>query len=52
MEEGLVREVENPFAAVQWQTVLGSEGFVQKLRDRVRGLHRERREITSLRQVI
>jgi chromosomal replication initiation ATPase DnaA len=50
VEEGLVREVENPFEAVKWQAVLGDESFVQKLRDRVRGLHRERREVTSLRR--
>ncbi len=50
VEEGLVREVENPFAAVRWQAVLGNERFVQKVRDRVRGLHKERREITSLRK--
>src|SRR6266478_7938377 len=34
VEEGLSREVENPFEAVQWQAVLGDESFVQKLRDR------------------
>jgi putative transposase len=50
VEEGLVREVENPFAAVRWQAVLGEESFVQKVHDRVRGLHKERREITSLRK--
>ncbi len=51
VEEGLVREIENPFAAVRWQAVLGNESFVQTLRDRVKGLHKERREITSLRRV-
>ena len=50
VEEGLVREVDNPFEAVKWQAVLGDESFVQKLRDRVKGLHRERREVTSLRK--
>jgi REP element-mobilizing transposase RayT len=50
VEEGLLREVENPFEAVQWQAVLGDESFVQKLRDRVKGLHKQRREITSLRK--
>jgi putative transposase len=50
VEEGLVREIENPFAAVRWQAVLGNESFVQKIRDRVKGLDRERREITALRQ--
>jgi putative transposase len=51
VEEGLVREIENPFEAVRWQAVLGNESFVQKLRDRVKGLHKERREITPLRRV-
>ena len=50
VEEGLVREIENPFAAVRWQAVLGNESFVQKIRDRVKGLHKKRREITPLRQ--
>ena len=36
VEEGLLREVANPFEAVQWQAVLGDESFVQKLRDRVK----------------
>ena len=35
---------------MQWQTVLGDESFVQKLRDWVKGLHKQRREITSLRK--
>jgi len=48
VEEGLVREVENPFEAVRWQAVLGNETFVQRLRDRLKGLHRHRREIPSL----
>ena len=51
VEEGLVREVENPFEAVRWQAVLGNERFVQKLRDRLKGLHKYRREIPSLRRI-
>jgi len=50
VEEGLVREIQNPFEAVQWQAMLGDESFVQKLRDRVKGLHKEGREITALRR--
>jgi putative transposase len=50
VEEGLVREIQNPFEAVQWQAMLGDESFVQKLRDRVKGLHKERREIRALRR--
>jgi hypothetical protein len=51
VEEGLVREVENPFEAVRWQAVLGNESFVQRLRDRLKALHRHRREIPSLRRI-
>ena len=35
MEEGLLREIANPFEAVQWQAALGDECFVQKLRERL-----------------
>jgi len=49
VEAGLLKEIENPFEAVRWQAVLGDESLVQKLRDRVKGLHKQRREITSLR---
>jgi hypothetical protein len=52
VEEGLLREIENPFHAVKWQAALGSEGFLRKIRDGVRKLHKERREITSLRKAI
>jgi REP element-mobilizing transposase RayT len=51
VEEGLAREIENPFEAVRWQAVLGNETFVQKLRDRLKGLHKHRREIPSLRRI-
>jgi hypothetical protein len=51
MEEGLLREIENHFAAVQWQAALGDETFVQKIRDRVRSLGRQGREITPLRRL-
>lgn len=49
-EEGLLREIGSPLEAVQWQTVLGSESFVQQARDRVQGLHKARREITPVRK--
>ena len=49
-EEGLLREIESPLEAVQWQTVLGSESFVQRARDRVKGLHKAKREITPVRK--
>jgi putative transposase len=51
VEGGLVREMENPFEAVRWQAELGNESFVQTLRDRLKGLHKHRREIPSLRRI-
>ena len=52
VEEGLVREIDNPFEGVRWQAVLGSESFVQKVRDRIRGsMNRQRREIKPLRDM-
>jgi hypothetical protein len=33
VEEGLIGEIEDPFAAVKWQQVLGGEGFLRKLKD-------------------
>ncbi len=52
VEEGLLREIENQFEALRWQAVLGDESFMQKLRDRLKGLHKQRREITSLRKAM
>lgn len=49
VEEGLTREIENPFEAVQWQAILGSESFGQQIQDRLRGLSRHRREVTAVR---
>ena len=50
VEEGLVREIENPFEAVQWQAILGSESFAQKIQDRLRTLERQGREVTAVRR--
>lgn len=50
VEEGLVREIENPFEAVAWQAVLGSESFERQVRDRLRGLVRQEREVTAVRR--
>jgi REP element-mobilizing transposase RayT len=49
VEEGLVREIDNPFEAVKWQAALGRETFLRKIRDRMKGFHKHQREITSLR---
>lgn len=50
VEEGLVREIENPFEAVQWQAVLGSESFARKVQDRIKGMTRHGREVTAVRR--
>ena len=50
VEEGLLREIESPWEMIQWQTVLGSESFVRRLQDRMKGAEPERREMTALRQ--
>jgi REP element-mobilizing transposase RayT len=50
VEEGLLREVESPWEEVQWQAVLGSESFVQRIQDRLQRKPKERAEITGLRR--
>jgi len=50
VEEGLLREIESPWAMIQWQTVLGSESFVRRLQDRIKGREAARGEMTALRQ--
>jgi len=50
VEEGLLREIENPFEAVQWQMVLGSESLVQKIKDKLRSKPNHWREVTALRR--
>lgn len=50
VEEGLVREIGNPFKAVQWQAVLGSESFVQKVQDRIKEMKQHGREVTAVRR--
>lgn len=50
VEEGLVREVLNPVAAAQWQAIVGSENFVQTVRDRMQSHRAKRREVKELRR--
>jgi len=50
VEEGLLREIENPAEAAQWQAVLGSEDFVQRLRDKMQPQRQKRREVKALRR--
>jgi len=47
VEEGLLREIENPFEAVQWQMVLGSESLLQKVKDKLRSKSDHQREVTG-----
>ena len=50
VEEGLTRELTNPADAAHWQSVLGSEGFLQQMKDKMQ-LHRpKRREVKALRR--
>jgi putative transposase len=51
VEEGLVREIENPLEAVKWQAALGGEGFLRKLSDRLKGGKEQHREVPSLRKL-
>ena len=50
VEEGLLRGIENPFEAVQWQMVLGSESLVQKVKDKLRSRGDRLREVTGVRR--
>jgi len=50
VEEGLLREIENPFEAVRWQAVLGSESFARKVQDRIGGMTEHGREVTAVRR--
>lgn len=52
VEEGLLREIENPFEKVQWQSVLGDETFCRRLMDRFKSRGKQRRETTGLRRAL
>lgn len=52
VEEGLLSKIDNPFEVVQWQAALGSERFLRKIRDHVKGLHKQRREFVSVRKAM
>jgi putative transposase len=51
VEEGLVREIESPWEAVQWQTALGREHFLQRLKDHVEKKRQAHREVPALGQL-
>jgi putative transposase len=50
VEEGLLREIENPFESVQWQTALGNESFAQTLKDKLNAHRHRKGEITAVRR--
>ena len=49
VEGGLVDALENPAHAARWQTVLGSENFLQRTKDRMQARRNQRREVKALR---
>jgi len=51
-EEGLLRDIENPFEAVKWQAMLGSENFIRRMRDRLRAVSSNGGEIASLGKIM
>jgi putative transposase len=51
VEEGLLREIESPLEAVRWQTALGRENFLQRLKDHVEKKAQAHREVPALRQL-
>ncbi len=51
VEEGLLREIESPWEAVRWQTALGREHFLQRLKDHVQKKGQAHREVPALRQL-
>jgi len=52
VEEGLLREIENPFEQVRWQSVLGDESFLRKLSDKFKSKRDHRREVTGVRHAL
>jgi putative transposase len=51
VEEGLLREIDNPLEAVQWQAVLGREKFLQRLKDHLKSRQGQQREMPALRKL-
>ena len=52
VEAGLLRGVEDPFAQLRGQAILGSESFAQSALDRVADWRERRRETTAVRQLL
>ena len=51
VEEGLLREIDNPWEAVKWQSVLGRENFLQRLKDQIKARAAGDRELPALREL-
>ena len=51
VEEGLLREIENPLEETRWQSILGREDFVQQWRDQLESRQEESEEIPALRSM-
>lgn len=51
VEEGLLREIENPFEQVQWQSILAGENLFGRVRDHVRTISHKNRELPPLREL-
>jgi len=52
VEEGLLREIRDPARQAQWQSILGSEGFLQRIVDVVQERGKDRREVKALRRAV
>jgi len=50
VEEGLLRDIANPFQQVQWQSVLGDESFAQRLNDKLKSKRDQQREVTGFKR--
>jgi hypothetical protein len=50
VEEGLVREIENPFEAARWQAALGDESFARRLKHRLNTHRGKTGEMTAVRR--
>src|SRR4051794_20283560 len=50
VEEGLVREIENPFEAGWWERGLGGGSFARKMQDKLGAIADQGREMTGVRK--
>jgi hypothetical protein len=52
VEEGLLREIANPFEQVRWQNALGDESFMRQLSDRLMSMGIEPRDMSNVRRAL